>query len=604
MSIYMWEHCFFIPRDLICVVGLLTAMVTFCLTCYQLCSVYNILITIAIFTASFTWSQEYITQDCENGNKSNGLLTNISSQVLLSELFFFLRKNDSANKILKAGRFYNRLSEYGINIAFCLPVLMTCYAPAIGTALCLTVPLLYFSIDLFANLKSARITIQKYYNVALARIQIAGLQHFLVSQWIRLHVALVLRIFWALRFTYLLVSYTNVAYDDELSFFSDVLPGLCKHLLIRSCETVVALLASTSAISYFAHYLGVFLAMCLGTEMLDNGNIGTLSAMLFFILALQTGLTGLDPEKRLVRIYRNFCLISTAILHFVHSMVHPVLMSLGASGNMSVQKHARVLSMCAFLIVTPFFFMYYLWQINPVGTWLLAVTAFCIEIVIKVLVSLMVYGLFIMDAFRQKYWDKLDDYVYYIQSTGSTIEFVFGIFLFCNGAWILLFESGGTIRAIMMCIHAYFNIFLQAKEGWKTFIRRRTAVNKINSLPSASKEKLESLNDVCSICYQELNSARVTRCNHYFHEMCLRKWLYVQDSCPLCHSSLQAESSKDDSENDNSEAQLNPEVEEQNEENQVQPIQVQPNQAVDEQNGDIQVERNLRVRQRNRETQV
>jgi len=30
-------------------------------------------------------------------------------------------------------------------------------------------------------------------------------------------------------------------------------------------------------------------------------------------------------------------------------------------------------------------------------------------------------------------------------------------------------------------------------------------------------------------------SAKITRCRHFFHGVCLRKWLYVQDRCPLCH---------------------------------------------------------------------
>ena len=33
-------------------------------------------------------------------------------------------------------------------------------------------------------------------------------------------------------------------------------------------------------------------------------------------------------------------------------------------------------------------------------------------------------------------------------------------------------------------------------------------------------------------------STKVTKCNHFFHGKCLRKWLYVQDSCPLCYGSL------------------------------------------------------------------
>ena len=39
------------------------------------------------------------------------------------------------------------------------------------------------------------------------------------------------------------------------------------------------------------------------------------------------------------------------------------------------------------------------------------------------------------------------------------MEFCFAVFLFFNGGWILLFESGGTIRAVMMLIHAYCNIW-------------------------------------------------------------------------------------------------------------------------------------------------
>ena len=134
-------------------------------------------------------------------------------------------------------------------------------------------------------------------------------------------------------------------------------------------------------------------------------------------------------------------------------------------------------------------------------------------------------------------WESLDDCVYYIRAFGNTVEFCFAVFLFFNGGWILLFESGGTIRAIMMLIHAYFNIWCEAKNGWSTFSKRRTAVAKINSLQDATGDQLEKHNDVCSICYQDMSSAKVTRCRHIYHAICLRKWLYMQVSGSLIHSS-------------------------------------------------------------------
>lgn len=91
----------------------------------------------------------------------------------------------------------------------------------------------------------------------------------------------------------------------------------------------------------------------------------------------------------------------------------------------------------------------------------------------------------------------------------------------------------------------WLNLFLFLKfflKGWQKFIRRRNAVHKINSFPEATEQQLRDFDDVCAICYQELSSARITRCKHYFHGVCLRKWLYVQDICPLCHEELCVES--------------------------------------------------------------
>lgn len=43
---------------------------------------------------------------------------------------------------------------------------------------------------------------------------------------------------------------------------------------------------------------------------------------------------------------------------------------------------------------------------------------------------------------------------------------------------------------------------------------------------------------------QDMTSAVITYCGHFFHGICLRKWLYVQESCPMCHSSIKPSSAK------------------------------------------------------------
>jgi len=364
-----------------------------------------------------------------------------------------------------------------------------------------------------------------------------GLSALVETEWLRLNVPCVLRTFWLPR---VVEQGVTLMYASWMPL-GDPWPFLLtsvKSLLISGCETLTAVLGMTSVISYVCHYIGCFFQWVLLTEDDDDKSIGTVSAILFYILALQTGLTGLEPEKRFVRLCRNFCLLFTALLHFIHNIVNPLLMSLSASHNPCVHRHVRALLVCLFLILYPISLLVYLWTNHTLSTWLLAVSAFSVEVVVKVVVSLLIYSLFLLDAYRSTFWEKLDDYVYYIRAFGNTVEFCFGIFLFFNGAWILIFESGGAIRAGMMCIHAYFNIWSEARAGWSVFMKRRTAVNKIESLPEASEAQLDRLDDVCAICYQEMRTAKITRCNHFFHGVCLRKWLYVQDRCPLCHDIL------------------------------------------------------------------
>lgn len=68
------------------------------------------------------------------------------------------------------------------------------------------------------------------------------------------------------------------------------------------------------------------------------------------------------------------------------------------------------------------------------------------------------------------------------------------------------------------------------------FMKRRTAVKKIDTLPDAKSFDLENLSDVCSICYQQMRAAKITSCKHYFHAVCLRKWLYLQVCFTVIHS--------------------------------------------------------------------
>lgn len=78
------------------------------------------------------------------------------------------------------------------------------------------------------------------------------------------------------------------------------------------------------------------------------------------------------------------CLLLTAILHFIHGMTDPVLMSLSASHVSSFRRHFPVLLVSVALFVLPVVLSYALWHHYALNTWLFAVTAFCVELCLKV----------------------------------------------------------------------------------------------------------------------------------------------------------------------------------------------------------------------------
>lgn len=61
-------------------------------------------------------------------------------------------------------------------------------------------------------------------------------------------------------------------------------------------------------------------------------------AITFVIMAWTSGLTGLNPEIRLKQIYGSIYLIHVVWQHYIHKMVHKLLISLNDSRNSSFNR--------------------------------------------------------------------------------------------------------------------------------------------------------------------------------------------------------------------------------------------------------------------------
>lgn len=62
------------------------------------------------------------------------------------------------------------------------------------------------------------------------------------------------------------------------------------------------------------------------------------SAVLFYLLSIETGLTFLEPEKRFVRLYQNVCLLSAIPWQYIYYNRNPILICLIESHNHSLNR--------------------------------------------------------------------------------------------------------------------------------------------------------------------------------------------------------------------------------------------------------------------------
>ncbi|KAL4232037.1 hypothetical protein ACF0H5_009615 [Mactra antiquata] len=359
----------------------------------------------------------------------------------------------------------------------------------------------------------------------------------IITYWHAVMLPVQLVIFWICLFTsqiFVFFKTKRVSTDGSLLFMLAAM-GEC-------CATPVSLFALCITISYLSYYvLTMTKVFLLGWNGLNHDNDllrGWTEGFTLLLIAMQTGLLDLEPLQRAFLMSILLFIIVSSLVQSMYEIIDPILLVLSASHSRSLSKHLRVLALCTVLWVLPLYMTYAICQYFDLDFWLMIIISSCVLTSVQVIGSLLIYWLFLYDTFRTETWERLDDVVYYIRSTVRVLEFMVAVFVVFFGVKESFYSQWSWLNSGILLIHCYFNVWQRLQSGWKTFLLRREAVTKIESLVEASPEQLSQYNDLCAICYQSLNSARITACGHYFHGCCLRKWLYVKDSCPLCHQQI------------------------------------------------------------------
>lgn len=361
-----------------------------------------------------------------------------------------------------------------------------------------------------------------------------------ISLWNQFAVPVLFSVFWFVLFIVQLCS------DAMSSNASAAHQGIMFFLLTsvsECCATPYSLLGLTFVVSYLA--LGL-LNLCKfylgGYAAVQNENVmhrGVTEGVTLLLLALQTGLLDMQALQRTFLLSIILFIVVTSTLQSMIEITDPIILALGASRNRSLWKHFRGLSMCLLLLVFPVFMAYKISQFFHMDFWLLILVSSCMLTSLQVTGTMLIYSLFMVELFRSDPIESLDEVIYWVNAVSRVLEFVVALCVVAYGTWESLFGEWSWMGASVIIIHSYFNVWLRAQSGWRSFLLRQEAAKKINSLPRATAQQLQQHNDVCSICFQEMSSAVITNCGHFFHGNCLRKWLYVQETCPMCHQTVQ-----------------------------------------------------------------
>ncbi|XP_064304837.1 RING finger protein 145-like isoform X1 [Phalacrocorax carbo] len=338
-----------------------------------------------------------------------------------------------------------------------------------------------------------------------------------MSLWSQLAIPLLFLVFWlvlfSLRLSSLLTSSSSPLAQQGLLF-------LLLSSAAECCSTPYSLIGLTFTVSYLA--LGI-LNLCkfylLGFGAFQNGNV--MHSIILFIVV-------------------------TSTLQSMIEIADPIVLALGASRNRSPWKHFRGISMCLFLLVFPCFMAYKIAHFFHLDFWLLILVSSCMLTSLQVMGTLFIYTLFMVELLQDTPLERMDEIIYCVNAVSRVLEFLVAVCVVGYGTWESLFGEWSWMGASVIIIHSYFNVWLRAQSGWRSFLLRREAAKKINSLPRATGGQLRDHNDVCAICFQDMQVAVVTACSHFFHAACLRKWLYVQDTCPMCHQQVTPAATEED----------------------------------------------------------
>lgn len=328
------------------------------------------------------------------------------------------------------------------------------------------------------------------------------------------------------------------------------------YIILSSASAIyispISLLSTAITVTYLSCFVLSIIKLYLWGTVPNLGNItpsrdhnGWEEGMTTLLLTTITAMTDMNENARMaVLIIISFVVLSS-LLQSMLEISEPAILSLNSNQTNNRIHHLKVLLLCAFLFCFPLYVTYVLAQIFPVNFWIAVVLSTSLLISARVLDLVIVHCLFWWDSCQREPWEYLDEVVYFCRSVTKILEFIIAISVVVVGLWEAMYKQTNLVNSSILILHCYFNVWQRINEGLRSFLRRREANRVVNSLRFADAAEIVKCNDLCSICFLEMSEKKsllvvITQCNHLFHRLCIKKWMSIQNRCPLCTSTISA----------------------------------------------------------------
>lgn len=384
-----------------------------------------------------------------------------------------------------------------------------------------------------------------------SQTQVDGVYQMLYTTAFKLFVPTHFLLFWTIAFIAKL--YENQTDFDSQSWYIVILSAAS-----NLCTTPVSLISTAVVVAYVSYFTlyAIKIYLCGRNDKIDisfNSNqhffhqphTGWEEGLTTLLLAFVSGIAKLKQSARMAILTLILFVVLNSLLQSMLEIVEPVILSLSTFHAHSIFHRCKILLLCTFLFFFPLHVTWILAQVFPIDFWMAIVFSSSLLTSAQVLDLVIVHCLIWYDTFRREPWECLDEVIYYVRGATKLIELFLASSVFIVGLWEGLTNEWRWGDAFILFVHCYFNVIQRLHIGYSSFVQRQRALKKSSTLPSPTRNELLNYNDVCAICYTEMTKEKevvVIQCNHYFHRICLRRWLCFQERCPLCSATVKLES--------------------------------------------------------------